>query len=149
METTQNPARPAPEATLATRASDDDRRRVQVQLDRHLADGRLTLPEYEDRLGETWSARTLADLQPVLRELPALPLDPGTGAVADPAAGVRREVATAILGWVALAVLFLTIWAVTGAGYFWPVWPIMGTGMGTLGRVAAIRQAAAGPGTRP
>jgi len=127
--------------TAPLRASDEDRRRVQAQLDRHLADGRLTLQEYEDRLGEAWSARTLADLPPVLRELPPLPVDPRTGGVADPARDARREAARALAGWLALAVLFLNIWALTGAGYFWPVWPIMGTGMGALGRVAAAREA--------
>jgi hypothetical protein len=27
-------------------------------------------------------------------------------------------------------VLLVVIWAVTGAGYFWPVWPMLGWGIG-------------------
>jgi hypothetical protein len=26
-------------------------------------------------------------------------------------------------------VLLVAIWALTGAGYFWPVWPILGWGL--------------------
>lgn len=33
--------------------------------------------------------------------------------------------------WGVLTVLFLGIWAVTSpGGYFWPVWPILGVGIG-------------------
>lgn len=35
---------------------------------------------------------------------------------------------TALL-FVAIWVLLLVIWAVTGMGYFWPVWPILGMGL--------------------
>ena len=28
--------------------------------------------------------------------------------------------------------LLLAIWALTGAGYFWPVWPALGWGIGIL-----------------
>jgi hypothetical protein len=28
-----------------------------------------------------------------------------------------------------VSLLLIAIWAVTGAGYFWPIWPIMGWGM--------------------
>jgi hypothetical protein len=38
---------------------------------------------------------------------------------------------------VATAVLLVAIWALTGMGYFWPVWPILGWGVFVLGPVGA------------
>ena len=32
--------------------------------------------------------------------------------------------------YVAVNLLLIVIWAMTGAGYFWPVWPILGWGIG-------------------
>ena len=29
--------------------------------------------------------------------------------------------------------MLIVIWAATGAGYFWPIWPILGWGLGLLG----------------
>ena len=52
------------------RASDADRQRVVDQLRTHTADGRLTLDEFEERVGEALRAVTLDDLRHVLRELP-------------------------------------------------------------------------------
>lgn len=38
-----------------------------------------------------------------------------------------------LLLWVVLAALFVGIWALTSPGrYFWPVWPILGTGIGVV-----------------
>ena len=30
---------------------------------------------------------------------------------------------------VAVSALLIAIWALTGAGYFWPIWPIAGWGL--------------------
>lgn len=54
------------------RASDADRQRVIDQLRVHTADGRLTLDEFEARVGEAWAATTHGELRSVLRELPTL-----------------------------------------------------------------------------
>jgi hypothetical protein len=35
-------------------------------------------------------------------------------------------------------VLLVLIWAVTGAAYFWPIWPILGWGIGVLSHAAAV-----------
>ena len=43
-------------------ASDADRERVVDALRQHCTDGRLTLDEFEERLGEVYAARTLRDL---------------------------------------------------------------------------------------
>jgi Domain of unknown function (DUF1707) len=114
-----------PDPTL--RASDADRDRIQAQLDTHVGEGRLTLDEYEQRLGELLAARTVGDLRPFLRELPALPQAPASPQAPAPRRGRRQQVVAATYGWLAMAVMFVAIWGLTGAGYFWPIWPIMGT----------------------
>lgn len=58
-----------------TRASDRDRARAASLLQRHFADGRLTVEELEERLAQAYAARTLSELNGPdgpLRELPAL-----------------------------------------------------------------------------
>ena len=65
--------RSASEATgLDVRASDADRERVVAELREHCAEGRLTADELSDRLDAAYSARTLAELAAVSRDLPAL-----------------------------------------------------------------------------
>lgn len=55
------------------RASDEDRQRVVADLERHTADGRLSLTEYSDRAARVYQAATYADLAAITHDLPALP----------------------------------------------------------------------------
>jgi hypothetical protein len=52
------------------RVGDADREEVAAQLREHYADGRLTLDELNERLDQTFAAKTKADFSPVLRDLP-------------------------------------------------------------------------------
>src|SRR5689334_4419988 len=61
---------PGPGASRAVRAGDDDRRRVMDQLQAHFVAGRLTSEELEGRFEQTLAARTLADLDVLLADLP-------------------------------------------------------------------------------
>jgi hypothetical protein len=61
---------PPEHVRLALRASDADRDRVGVWLRHHYAVGRLTHDELLQRLDEAFAARTVADLEHSLRELP-------------------------------------------------------------------------------
>jgi len=58
-------------ATPEIRASDQDRERTVEQLRRHAIDGTLTLDEFTDRVGVALAARTRAELDAVLSDLPA------------------------------------------------------------------------------
>ncbi len=75
----------ATEGTMATgynvRVGDADREATAAQLREHFADGRLTLDELNERLDQTFAAKTKADLNTVMRDLPhAVPTGPqGTG----------------------------------------------------------------------
>jgi hypothetical protein len=56
------------------RVGDADREAVAAQLREHYADGRLTLEELNERIDQTFAAKTKADLNTVVRDLPqALP----------------------------------------------------------------------------
>jgi Domain of unknown function (DUF1707) len=97
--------------TDETRASDAERDNVANTLRTHAAAGRLDPDELEDRLERAFAARTRADLAPLVADLPTPPPKP------------RRELPR-IPPVIPLAILLISIWALTGAGYFWPIWPI-------------------------
>jgi hypothetical protein len=52
------------------RASDDDRQVLIDQLRSHTADGRLSLEEFEVRVGTVYAARTLGELRAIVLDLP-------------------------------------------------------------------------------
>ena len=60
------PRPPGPEL----RASDADRERVSEVLRDALAEGRLDMEEFEERLDATYKARTYGELAPITRDLP-------------------------------------------------------------------------------
>src|SRR5437762_12244724 len=102
-------------------ASDADRERVVDALRQHCTDGRLTLDDFEERLGEVYAARTLRDLDWPLRQLPA-PAPP------PPPRPPRAPLNPHLKRWLAISALLVAIWAFAGAGYFWPAWPIFWLG---------------------
>jgi hypothetical protein len=72
--TPQAPSNPVPEL----RASDADRERVAEVLRDALAEGRLDMEEFEERLEATYKARTYGELTPITRDLPAAGVTPPT-----------------------------------------------------------------------
>jgi hypothetical protein len=62
------PATPDP---ARLRASDADRERVARVLHEALGEGRLTVSEVDERLGQVYAAKTLGDLEPITRDLPS------------------------------------------------------------------------------
>jgi uncharacterized protein DUF1707 len=75
------------EGTMATgynlRVGDADREATAAQLREHYADGRLTLDELNERLDQTFAAKTKADLNTVMRDLPQT-APPGSGGYGQP-----------------------------------------------------------------
>ncbi|MEU1540685.1 MULTISPECIES: DUF1707 domain-containing protein [Streptomycetaceae] len=65
----QHPVRPVAEADI--RASDADRDRVADILRDALAEGRLTTEEHSERLDGVYAAKTVGELEPYVRDLPA------------------------------------------------------------------------------
>jgi hypothetical protein len=103
--------------TSELRAADADRERTAERLRTAAAEGRISAEELEERLEVALTARTYAELERLVGDLPA----------ARPPAPRRRRSAE-LQTFVATSVLLVAIWALTGAGYFWPVWPILGWG---------------------
>ena len=66
------------------RIGDADREAIAAQLREHYADGRLTLDELNERLDQMFAAKTRADLNVVLRDLPHV----GRPLTDAPAAGI-------------------------------------------------------------
>jgi len=79
------------------RVGDADRDAIAAQLREHYADGRLTLDELNERLDHTFAAKTTADLDAVLRDLPHVPRPVGaplvgfTGTGWDAGSGYSRR----------------------------------------------------------
>jgi hypothetical protein len=69
---TSRAAPPAP----GERIGDADRERASSELRRHFTEGRLDTDEFSARLDEVWSAKTAADLDHVMRDLPRPPVGP-------------------------------------------------------------------------
>ncbi|MCM2576265.1 DUF1707 SHOCT-like domain-containing protein [Streptomyces meridianus] len=63
--------KPAPAAEPQLRASDADRDRIADILREALAEGRLDADEHAERVEQVYRARTVADLEPLVRDLPA------------------------------------------------------------------------------
>jgi hypothetical protein len=123
------------------RVGDADREAIAAQLRDHYADGRLTLDELNERLDQTFAAKTKADLDVVMRDLPHVarpftdapaagfgntawpgPAWPGPGARSDwdQGTGSGRRYGRAafapllVLMWVALIVGAVTLFGIGG-----------------------------------
>jgi Domain of unknown function (DUF1707) len=121
----------------STRAADADRERIVERLHAAAVEGRLNADELEARLELALSASTYLELDQVVADLPVQTAAMGSA---------RRP--PELGAFATTSILLLAIWALTGMGYFWPVWPILGWGLfvvpGALtgGRVRACRRSA-------
>jgi Domain of unknown function (DUF1707) len=120
---------------LELRVADADRERVADRLRRAAGEGRLAPEELEERLEAAFAARTAADLAPLVADLPAEERLAREPLRAERPAPWHRAGKGDLRAFVATSVLLVAIWALTGAGYFWPVWPILGWGVFALGPV--------------
>ena len=124
------------------RAADSDRAAVATVLGEHMAAGRLTVDEYDERLSRAYAARTYGELDQLTVDLPptprpqaAQPVPHGSphpvracGPMAGPWNG-GGSTAAAWRSWLRTALIVLTIWAITSIAsasfiYFWPIWVI-------------------------
>jgi Domain of unknown function (DUF1707) len=111
------------------RASDAEREQVIDDLRQHAADGRLTMDEFEQRVAEALAARTRADLEPVLRELPALERAPR----AEPRARRRVPMPSGRTVFAVLAIVFAVV--MVTQDMWWIIFPLMGV-LGGCGRTS-------------
>jgi Domain of unknown function (DUF1707) len=134
------------------RAGDADRQAVADRLKTALDEGRLDLNEYDERLQKTYAARTYADLDGLLDDLPGAvppqrsqmsayhPPQPATPPAPEPVERPHN-----LLSWIGpyggVVAVCIVIWAISSASsghltYFWPVWTLIPLILGLFGRAA-------------
>jgi hypothetical protein len=131
------------------RASDADRDRTAAALREHLAAGRLTTEEFDERLDKVYAAKTLGELDDLMADLPRTDLEqPQGGSPHSPLPGQRSggpiEASqgrfspawrAAWGSWLGITLFFFVIWLVSGAnGGLWFVWVPAILGVLLLGR---------------
>ncbi|MDO8188016.1 DUF1707 domain-containing protein [Conexibacter sp. JD483] len=114
------------------RASDAERERTVTQLRDHFSSGRISEQELDERSDAAYAARTVGELTALVADLPALPAPPPRPGH-DPEREAARKRVLYKSGTAAITILIcVVIWAASGAGYFWPVWVMLGTGIFAL-----------------
>jgi hypothetical protein len=125
------------------RIGDADRERAAAQLGLALTRGYLDFAEYETRVGQVFTAATSAELNPLTADLPSAIRRHDPRRLAAQARAARLSVRIHLAGYLAMVVIVLTVWALTavfaGATYFWPIWPILGAGIGVLSHTVGVR----------
>jgi uncharacterized integral membrane protein len=135
------------------RAGDADRQAVADRLKAALDEGRLDLNEYDERLQKTYAAKTYADLDGLLDDLPGVAPPQHSQVAAYRTAQPANTPAPApvehqhnALSWIGpyggVVAVCILIWAVSSVSsghltYFWPVWMLIPLILGIFGRAAA------------
>jgi uncharacterized protein DUF1707 len=126
----RHPSGPLVPEPLELRASDAERERVAEALREHARLGRLDDEELEERLGLAYAAARRSELAALFEDLPDLDEHPGSrAAAATPPATFgpefmpeRHGYAAAWSAFASGAVVLIVLWAISGAGAFWPAW---------------------------
>lgn len=137
------------------RAGDADRDQVAAVLSEALAAGYLSMEEFDTRTDQVLTARTIGELEALQQDLPiarpaheAPSSQPTAGADDDARRGLRAHLAS----YVGTMALLLGIWLVAGiaagAWYFWPIWPMLGWGIGVVSHVVPVLTGRGASGSR-
>ncbi len=118
--------RSKPVMANGVRVSDSDRESVAARLREAAADGYLSMPEADERLAAAYAAITRAELAVLTTDLPApaaeaAPVVLGRGGLT-PRGRRRMAIHAAIVA--VLAVNLIVRFVISGAPFFWPVFPI-------------------------
>jgi Domain of unknown function (DUF1707) len=106
------------------RVSQAERDEVVAVLAGHFADGRLTVEEYEERVGAALTARTGRDLEPLLEDLPTA--DPPAAPARPRRRREPRALGSPLIPARLLAVAAVVVLAIaTGPWALWLLWPAL------------------------
>jgi hypothetical protein len=119
---------PATPQDPSLRASDAEREDAVTWLREHAAAGRLDVEELEQRIGAAYAARTHGDLAVLQRDLPR-----AQRSRPRPAGRAHAHDWTVFLQ---VSALLIAIWAIGGAGYFWPAWVMVWWGFALVLKTA-------------
>lgn len=132
--------------TPARLAGTRDREKTADLLGQAFTQGYLQVDEYDQRLQTVFQTHTAQELHGLLADLPLDRIrrhDPRRHAAR--AAAARRGVRAHLIAYFAMVVIVLTVWAAvaltTDATYFWPIWPILGAGIGLVGHAVSVPRA--------
>lgn len=121
------------------RAGDDDRELVLEVLREAYADGRLSRAEYDERTDAALAVRFLGDVVPVVGDLVpvgrTLRPRPSEDLHDQAVAKYRRDLRDARTGWIFVSGTTTAVWvgtSIAGAEpyFFWPIFPMIGVGIG-------------------
>jgi hypothetical protein len=115
------PEAQAPPRDPALRVSDRERESAVALLREHGGAGRLDVEELEQRVGAAYEAQTRGELDALFADLPG-------AAPAQPRPVAQRPHARLGHDWAAfvqVSLVLIAIWAISGAGYFWPAWVLV------------------------
>jgi hypothetical protein len=119
------------------RVGDGERRETADTLQRHYVAGRLSAEELAERVRQATAARTRAELDAVLHDLPPLfapgttrtPSDADTATPPPRRRAMHGDVRMHLTVYALTMLLLTSIWLVTTpGGYFWPIWAMLGWG---------------------
>jgi uncharacterized protein DUF1707 len=115
------------------RTSDDEREQVASILRAAVSEGRLSLAEGDERLARAYEAVYRDELRPLTADLPgggwdALARTPE--ALAAARRGLRRHASVVAL----VAGALVGLWLLSGAHFFWPLFPLFFLTFGVLRR---------------
>jgi class 3 adenylate cyclase len=119
--------RPAQSQLVGVRASDGDRERVVDFLRHHYGAGRLSEDDLSERIESAYGARTVAELDTLIADLPSKRERPASRRRRS---GLETSVRVHLTTFLLVNLMLIGIWAAAGGGYFWPIWPILGWGIG-------------------
>jgi hypothetical protein len=108
------------------RASDEEREAAVRGLRHHYAAGRISSSELEERVGLAYDATTRGDLDGLLVDLPSERGSRVERGMREANRAAMRAHATA---YTAVNGGLVAVWGATGAGEFWPGWPMAWWGM--------------------
>ena len=115
------------------RASDAEREELAELLRSAMTEGRLTLEEGEERLAKAYAAQYRDELGPLTADLP----DGGREAwfqarfdSPEAVAAARRHLGRHAGFVIVVAAVLVTLWALSGAHFFWPLLPLLFLGFG-------------------
>ena len=125
------------------RASDAEREEYASIIREAVGEGRLSLPEGDERLAQIYAARHREDLRPLIADLPRgaargpqgwRPYDthPATREAPRP---FRPELARYLAFAVTVSAILVGLWAITSSTFFWPAIPI------SIFAIVAVRRA--------
>jgi hypothetical protein len=134
-----------PRGPHRVRASDAEREQYAQILRAAMSEGRLTLEEGEERLGQVYAAKYRDELSPLAADLP----DGGRQAIFDPAEAraTCRKMISRHAGLAAVITgALVALWALSGAHFFWPLVPLLFVWFGVLRHLGWRRwQSGSGP----